>query len=417
MDSCILRIIFFLYLAIVTCHASILLEDQEGGTMNGDSMVAPNNQEDYWKQQLGENTKMPKAIKDAIYNGQWTEVIDIPADIEQDVVQSSNRRTMRGHAHVSVGPNNGVKVRAKKHGGGHANVDVSKSKGVKVNAGKNGKGADVQVGHDGVFVNAGTKQKPVYVGVKPDINPFQYEYTKKQQQQRQQQQQQQQQVRLLRDTATRALFFLEKDMKLGHEMNLYLTKRFNNATFLPREKANSLPFSSDKLLSILREFSMEPGSEEAQVIENTIRGCEHKGIKGEQKYCATSLESLVDYAKKMLGKHVRAMSTEVENMVDKVQKYTIATIKKVTSDNEPIVCHKQNYAYAVFYCHKTKGTSAYVISLKGINGTNAKSMAVCHKDTSNWNPQHLAFEVLNVKPGRVPICHFLPEDHLVWVPY
>nr|CAD1843885.1 unnamed protein product [Ananas comosus var. bracteatus] len=39
--------------------------------------------------------------------------------------------------------------------------------------------------------------------------------------------------------------------------------------------------------------------------------------------------------------------------------------------------------------------------------------AVCHADTAAWNPKHLAFQVLKVKPGTVPICHFLPQDHVV----
>ena len=28
---------------------------------------------------------------------------------------------------------------------------------------------------------------------------------------------------------------------------------------------------------------------------------------------------------------------------------------------------------------------------------------------------HFAFQVLKVKPGTVPICHFLPNNNLVWV--
>uniref|UniRef100_A0A803NER6 BURP domain-containing protein n=1 Tax=Chenopodium quinoa TaxID=63459 RepID=A0A803NER6_CHEQI len=163
-------------------------------------------------------------------------------------------------------------------------------------------------------------------------------------------------------------------------------------------------------------FSVQPNSDEAKVIQETIKGCEEKGIQGEQKYCATSLESLVDYAKNSLGKNVKAMSTESKTIDDKVQKYTITAVKKVAYDNEAAVCHKQKYAYAVFYCHKTKDTSAYTVSLMGADGSKAKAMAVCHKDTSAWNPKHLAFQALNVKPGSVPVCHFLPEEHIVWVP-
>nr|GLL16852.1 BURP domain protein RD22-like [Ipomoea trifida] len=54
-------------------------------------------------------------------------------------------------------------------------------------------------------------------------------------------------------------------------------------------------------------------------------------------------------------------------------------------------------------------------SLVGANGAKVKAAVVCHKDTSAWNPKHLAFQVLKIKPGTVPVCHFLPEDHIVWV--
>ncbi|KAM7493004.1 hypothetical protein LguiB_027613 [Lonicera macranthoides] len=40
--------------------------------------------------------------------------------------------------------------------------------------------------------------------------------------------------------------------------------------------------------------------------------CEEKGIEGVEKYCATSLESMIDFSMSKLGKKVNAISTEVE---------------------------------------------------------------------------------------------------------
>jgi len=80
-----------------------------------------------------------------------------------------------------------------------------------------------------------------------------------------------------------------------------------------------------------------------------------------------------------------------------------------------VACHNLDYAYAVFYCHKFTATKVYVVSLVGLDGTKANAVAVCHRDTSGWNPKHLAFQMLKVKPGTVPICHFLSEDEVVWV--
>ena len=78
------------------------------------------------------------------------------------------------------------------------------------------------------------------------------------------------------------------------------------------------------------------------------------------------------------------------------------------------VCHGQNYPYAVFHCHASHATKAYLVPMVGADGTKVKAVAACHIDSSKWNPRHLAFQVLKVKPGMVPICHFLPEDHIVW---
>ncbi|KNA12475.1 hypothetical protein SOVF_125630 [Spinacia oleracea] len=296
----------------------------------------------------------------------------------------------------------GVGVHTRNNNGGHTNVDVGPMNGVGVHTAKHGKGnADVDVGNGGVTVNAGPKDKPNYVKVQPGFNPFDYRYAHH---------------KKGHAENGRSLFFLEKDMKFGKSMRIHFRLRTNEATFLPREKAESLPFSSNKITTILREFEVEPESEEANVIKETITGCKDKGIKGEEKYCATSLESLVDYVKKTLGTNVKAMSTESKIIgSNKVQNYTIVAMKKVDGDNAAIVCHKQRYAYAVFYCHKSSGTSAYMVSLMSMNGSKARALTICHKDTSAWNPKHLAFQLLNVKPGSAPICHFLPEDHIVWL--
>ncbi|KDP46067.1 hypothetical protein JCGZ_06578 [Jatropha curcas] len=61
-------------------------------------------------------------------------------------------------------------------------------------------------------------------------------------------------------------------------------------------------------------------------------------------------------------------------------------------------------------------TNVYMIPLVGADGSKAKALIVCHLDTSAWNPKHFAFQVLNVKPGGPPVCHFLNSDTIVWVP-
>ncbi|RVX17694.1 BURP domain protein RD22 [Vitis vinifera] len=336
----------------------------------------------YWNSVLP-NTPMPKAIRDIL---------------RPDLMEEKGTS-------VSVGKG-GVNVHAGKgKSGGGTTVGVGKGTGVNVHAGKGkpGGGTTVGVGKGGVSVNAGHKGKHVYVGVGKgkSKSPFIYNYAATEDQ--------------LHDDPNVALFFFEKNMQPGTKMELHFIRDANLATFLPRQVANSIPFSSKKFPEILNEFSIKPESEEAETIKNTIRECEEPGIKGEEKYCATSLESMVDFSTSKLGKGVQVVSTEVEKETQK-QQYTITTGVKKLAGDKAVVCHKQSYPYAVFYCHKTQTTRAYMVPLVGADGSKVKAVAVCHTDTSAWNPKHLAFQVLKVKPGTVPICHFLPEDHVVWVP-
>ncbi|KAL3586954.1 hypothetical protein D5086_013821 [Populus alba] len=352
----------------------------------------------YWNSVLP-NTPMPKSVRDLLHPD-LVEDKSTSVAVGKGGVNVDAGKGKPGGTAVNVGKG-GVNVDAGKGKPGGTNVNVGKG-GVNVDAGKGkpGKRTDAGVGKGGVSVRAGHKGKPVIVGVRPGPGPFSYVYAATETQ--------------LHDDPTVALFFLEKDMHPGKIMNMQFTENTNTATFLPRQVADSIPFSSDKLPEIYSEFSVKPGSMEAAEMENTIKECESPGIKGEEKYCATSLESMIDFSTSKLGKKVLAISTEVDNQT-KMQKYTIKTGVKKMAGDKSVVCHKQNYAYSVFYCHATQTTRAYTVPLEGDDGTKAKAVAVCHTDTSAWNPKHLAFQVLNVKPGTVPVCHFLPQDHVVWV--
>ncbi|KAI5354974.1 hypothetical protein L3X38_007869 [Prunus dulcis] len=216
-----------------------------------------------------------------------------------------------------------------------------------------------------------------------------------------------------------AIFFFEKDMRPGATMKFQFPRNSNTATFLPRESAQSIPFSSKKLPEIFNHFSVKPTSEEAKTIKQTIEECEASGLKGEEKYCATSLESMVDFSTSKLGtRNVEAISTEVleEGATKYMHNYTTMPGLKKLEGDKVVVCHKENYPYAVFFCHAIKQTAAYVLSLKADDGMKVKAVTICHLDTSEWDPEHLSFQILNVKPGTTPICHFISTDAIAWVP-
>lgn len=217
------------------------------------------------------------------------------------------------------------------------------------------------------------------------------------------------------------VFFLENDLRAGQKLKQRFSEPVSKAKFIPRKVADNIPFSGKKLPEILKRFAIEPRSFQAEIVEQTIRDCEEPAVEGESKICATSPESLIDFSVSELGtKKVQVFTTEVVSAdkskdTSKLQEYTVAKGGRKIGDSA-VVCHRQNYVYAVFYCHEIEATSAYMVSLVAADGTRANAVALCHRDTRLWNPQHVAFQMLKVKPGTVPICHFVARNNLVWVP-
>ena len=66
-------------------------------------------------------------------------------------------------------------------------------------------------------------------------------------------------------------YFLEKDLHSTTKMKMHFRKTTNEATFLPRQVANSILFSSDKFPEILNRFSLKQDSEEAEIMKETIQ--------------------------------------------------------------------------------------------------------------------------------------------------
>ncbi|XVF47305.1 hypothetical protein PTKIN_Ptkin03bG0099200 [Pterospermum kingtungense] len=214
----------------------------------------------------------------------------------------------------------------------------------------------------------------------------------------------------------KTIYFFENDLHPGKKMKLEeFAKARNGTTFLSRPVAESIPFSTDQFPAILKLFSQKPESKEAKAMKRTIENCERPAIEGEEKYCATSFELFVDFSVSKLGRNIQLLSSEMEKETEN-QEFTIGSKGVKMMGESEIVCHKMKYPYAVFFCHSLDKTAVYNVPLVGNDGTKAKAVAVCHKDTSAWNPNHMAFRVLKVKPGTVPICHFLMRENLVWIP-
>ncbi|KAM3277413.1 hypothetical protein ACQJBY_045349 [Aegilops geniculata] len=196
-------------------------------------------------------------------------------------------------------------------------------------------------------------------------------------------------------------------------------------TLLPHGVAKSIPFSMERLSDIITIFA--PASlAMAREIRWTLDTCDHpRTLPGQKAGCATSLESLTELAACLHGTHnIRAFSAanlpiDAAGTPALRGMYNVTVVRKLSDSPEIVTCHDLKYPYAVYYCHTANPTAAYTISLESVNGGTApavmEALAVCHLDTSRWSPKHPFFELHNVKPGDVAVCHFLTKLSIIWV--
>ncbi|XP_072983051.1 BURP domain-containing protein 6-like isoform X1 [Typha latifolia] len=207
------------------------------------------------------------------------------------------------------------------------------------------------------------------------------------------------------------VFFLARNMHPGSKMTLHLTRTTSSVTLLPRRVSDSIPFNSTQLPTILSRLSVEPNSAKAEAIKKTLSECEEPAFAGETKLCASSLESMVEFAMSSLKTHsIQAMSTKVSKEGTPKQEYTIVSLRKMPA-SELVACHGASYAYAVFHCHTTSA-SAYTASMVGMDGSKVEALAACQTDKAAGVEE--AFKKFGVEPGTVPVCHFLPQVDLLW---
>nr|XP_027100883.1 BURP domain protein USPL1-like [Coffea arabica] len=142
-------------------------------------------------------------------------------------------------------------------------------------------------------------------------------------------------------------------------------------------------------------------------MEDTLRACETKPIKGKSKACATSYESLVDFARMILGLNtdIEVLSTHhlAKSNAARLQNYTITEAPERISNPKMVSCHTMPYPFIVFYCHYQQGDNRlYRTVLSGENGDKVEAIAICHMDTSQWNRDHVSFQMLGIEPWHSP---------------
>ncbi|KAF7052076.1 hypothetical protein CFC21_060230 [Triticum aestivum] len=215
----------------------------------------------------------------------------------------------------------------------------------------------------------------------------------------------------------RGLFFHEEAVQVGKTMTLYFPLAASAPLgLLPRHVADSIPFSASSLPTALARLGVANNSVQAANMEETLYMCDLPPKAGEAKFCATSLEALVEGTMAALGtRNVRPMASDLPRSGAPKQPYAVRAVHPVDGSSF-VSCHDHNYPYTVYMCHNTPATRAYMVEMEGAHSGLAVTVAaICHTDTSHWDAEHFSFKVLGTKPGDGPICHYLPYGHNVWV--
>ncbi|KAJ3677573.1 hypothetical protein LUZ60_003297 [Juncus effusus] len=214
-----------------------------------------------------------------------------------------------------------------------------------------------------------------------------------------------------------SVYFLEDSLFPGSKNTFVFHPSSSKQTFLPRKTAESIPFSLKDLPTILSRLSINPNSIQAREITRTLRSCEAPTIRNEVKSCATSLESMIEFAMSALETHdVTVRSSNLPKSGLPEQEYTVSDVRELGEVANYMACHEERYPYAVYMCHTMGPSRSYVATMSAKDGTTIDLVSICHLDTSPWNPNHVAFQVLNVKPGDGSVCHIMPYGHIFWGP-
>ncbi|CAL0314604.1 unnamed protein product [Lupinus luteus] len=187
-------------------------------------------------------------------------------------------------------------------------------------------------------------------------------------------------------------FFFKHDLYPGKTINM----QFSKSPF-------QQPFGVHAWLKQVKNVDKEGYTFEELCIKKDA-------IKGEDKYCAKSLKTLVGFAISKLGKNIEVFSS---SFVDNQEQYTVQGMQNL--GEKAVMCHRLNFQTVAFYCHEVHATTAFMVSLVADDGTKTKALAICHTDTSGMNHNMLS-QILQVDPGTKPVCHFLGNKEVLWIP-
>lgn len=234
------------------------------------------------------------------------------------------------------------------------------------------------------------------------------------------------------------LLYPESAFTTGSKINLYIDRAAAlHSTFLHRDVADSIPMSTENFTDIAT-MSLPVSVSMARDMWSTLSSCEHpREVVGEQKACATSLESMHKFVASALGtSSIHGFSTSLdvpeEGIASPLDIYKVVAVRAITAygaskeASNTVTCHSMNFPFALFYCHAVNPTRIYEVTLKKVeNGVVSatqrmspvvRALVVCHVNTSGFDPKLNYWVKLGLKPGQASVCHFLTRGDVLWTP-
>ncbi|KAL5703109.1 hypothetical protein ACHQM5_028243 [Ranunculus cassubicifolius] len=211
----------------------------------------------------------------------------------------------------------------------------------------------------------------------------------------------------------RGIFFRESVLKNGAKFDMG-----NLEVDLSPAKA-FLPYSIASLLTPKQAQVLFSKTDIAHMMDNTISMC-NSFMPGETRKCVSSVRDIIDFPAEIFGDRRLKMLNPKSN-VGSQKTVLLKNIRPVLHENPKakfVSCHEVFFPYILMYCHATSSVQVYEADLvhpETQEKVNDGMFAICHRDTSHWDPKHVSFSELKVGPGETEVCHWISTANLAWV--
>ncbi|OEL35526.1 BURP domain-containing protein 10 [Dichanthelium oligosanthes] len=199
------------------------------------------------------------------------------------------------------------------------------------------------------------------------------------------------------------LCFSEDTSAPGSTVTPYILPAASHAPFLRHEVAESIRMSLENFTDILGMFAPAASPSAARDSWTTLDVCEHPDLlEGEHQGCVASMESIVELVASVLGtRDVQAPPTCPRGGPQVRAAWLHGGVR--AEDHSRTPCSTAT---------RINPARVYDVTLRSTTGEKKamRVLAVCHLDTSGFHPANPFFVERGIKPGDIPLCHFLSKD-------